>query len=109
MIANYNNITEKYIIYNIISMAWQGHRGGKKISELSIVTIYSSIIIVTMLSDWLRSITTQGVQLRTLGFVVVVPLHTVYLAVSSPVYSASINPQGYLVWPSRKDHHLSAR
>ena len=74
MIANYNNITEKYIIYNIISMAWQGHRGGKKISELSIVTIYSSIIIVTMLSDWLRSITTQGVQLRTLGFVVVVPL-----------------------------------
>ena len=54
-------------------MAWQGHRGGKIISELSIVTIYSSIIIVTMLSDWLRSITTQGVQLRTLGFVVVVP------------------------------------
>ena len=87
MIANYNNIIEKYNIYH-----WPGKAtGDEKSIGAKIVTIYLSIIIVTNLSDWLSfHSTTQGAQLGILGLLCG-SFHTVHMAVNSPVHSASIS------------------
>ena len=71
-------------------MNWQGHRGGKK--SIGAKNCYNLIINcynAFRLTDF--PLQTQGARLRILGICSVVPFHTIYMAVSSPVHSASIS------------------